>query len=864
VSARRSLAGDARRRRGVADRRRDNPEAAALIEPVRAWYAGRGWTPFAFQEDTWAAYLAGESGLIHAATGTGKSYAAWLGPVTEWLAENGRAAADRRSPIAPARVAEPGPSLGLRVLWITPLRALANDLVDALRAPLAALGVPWTVETRTGDTPAAVRTRQRRRLPAALITTPESLSILLSYPDAGEKLGALRCVVVDEWHELLASKRGVQVELALARLRSWNPVLRTWGLSATLGNLAEAKDVLLAGRPGVIVSGDLPKEYAIETIIPAETRRFPWAGHLGLRLLPEVLDAIEGARSTLLFCNVRSAAEAWYRAIVTLRPDWSDVTAIHHGSIDRTERESVEQRLRAGELRCVVCTSSLDLGVDFTPVDQVLQVGSPKGIARLLQRAGRSGHRPGATSRVLGVPTHAFELVEFAGARSALDRREVEARPPLDRPLDVLVQHLVTIALGGGFAADALRAEVRDTHAYGALSEDEWQWCLDFVSRGGPALRAYPQYARLVGQDGHWTVASRSLARLHRLAIGTITADPVLELRYLRGKRLGTIEESFIARLRPGERFVFAGRLLALVRVRDMTAYVRAAKGARGQFPRWYGGKLSFSTQLGDAVRRKLDEARRGLYADAEMRAVRPLLELQKTWSLLPAPDELLLETLRTRDGWHLFVFPFEGRVAHEGIGALLAWRFARAEPRSITVTANDYGFELLSAQPLEPTPAEWVRIASADGLLDDLLAALNAAELDRRQFREIARVAGLVFPGYPGMPKSARQLQASSSLFFDVFTRHDPGNLLLDQARREVLDRQLEITRLSRALERMARLEPRLAATERMSPLAFPLWADRMQAQHVSTERWSERVKRMAARLERAADDVAAAGRRS
>jgi ATP-dependent helicase Lhr and Lhr-like helicase len=836
------------------------------VDQLRCWYEARGWAPFPYQEQAWAAYLDGASGLIHAPTGTGKSYAAWFGPLAEWLA--GAAAA----PAAAENVADgagaakratlaPPP---LTVLWITPLRALANDLLQALQAPLAGLGVPWTVETRTGDTPAALRARQRRTLPTALITTPESLSILLSYPDAREKLGGVRCVVVDEWHELLASKRGVQVELALARLRRWNPALRTWGLSATLANLDEAKAVLLARGAGVIVSGELPKEYAIDTIIPVGIQRFPWAGHLGLRLLPEVLDAIERARSTLLFCNVRSAAEAWYRAIVTLRPDWSDVVAIHHGSIDRAERERVEHRLRRGELRCVVCTSSLDLGVDFTPVDQVLQVGSPKGIARLLQRAGRSGHQPGATSRVLGVPTHAFELVEFAGARSALDRREVEARPPLDRPLDVLVQHLVTIALGGGFEASALLDEVRDTHAFSALSDEEWQWTLDFVARGGPALGAYPQYARLVEQDGVWSVASRSLARLHRLAIGTITADPVLELRYLRGKRLGTIEESFIARLRPGERFVFAGRLLSLVRIRDMTAYVRAAKGAKGQFPRWYGGKLSFSTQLGDAVRRKLDEARRDVYDDPEMRAVRPLLELQKKWSLLPSPDELLLETLRTRDGWHLFVFPFEGRVAHDGIGALLAWRFARTEPRSITVTANDYGFELLSAQPFEPTLEEWRGVVDTSDLLDDLLAALNAAELDRRQFREIARVAGLVFPGYPGMPKSARQLQASSSLFFDVLEQYDPGNLLLDQARREVLDRQLEIARLRRGLERIAELRPRIVPAKRMTPLAFPLWADRMQAQHLSTERWSERVRRMAGQLEKAAEAASVGRRRS
>jgi ATP-dependent helicase Lhr and Lhr-like helicase len=829
-------------------------------DAVEAWYAARGWSPFEFQRAAWQAYREGCSGLIHAATGTGKSYAAWFGPVAEWITQDavtrgGHASSVRpRTGSQPARRVVRAESPPLTVLWVTPLRALANDLLAALRAPLTELCVPWTVETRTGDTKQSIRARQRVRLPTALITTPESLSIMLSYPEARERLASVRCVVVDEWHELLGTKRGVQVELALARLRRWSPEMRVWGLSATLANLAEAQRVLLAGRDGVVVSGDLPKEYAIDTIVPAEIQRFPWAGHLGLRLLPEVLDAIEAAKSTLLFCNVRSAAEAWYQAIVTLRPDWEGQVAIHHGSIDRAIREDVEERLRQGTMRCVVCTSSLDLGVDFTPVDQVLQVGSPKGIARLLQRAGRSGHQPGATSRVLGVPTHAFELVEFAAARSALDRREVEARPPLDRPLDVLVQHLVTVALGGGFAADELLEEVRDTHAFHQLSDDEWRWALEFVSRGGPALHAYPQYARLAERDGCWHAATNGVARMHRLAIGTITGDPVLELRFSRGRRLGTIEESFLARLRPGDRFVFAGRVLALSRIKDMTAYVRPATGAKGRFPRWYGGKLSFSTQLGDAVRRKLDEARRGVFADAEMRAVQPLLELQKAWSALPRPDEMLIETLKTREGWHVFVFPFEGRVVHEGIGALLAYRFARGAPRTITVNANDYGFELLSTQVLAPDPDEWQEVLRTDGLLDNLLAALNAAELDRRQFREIARVAGLVFPGYPGMPKSARHLQASSSLFFDVFKQYDPGNLLLDQARREVLERQLEFARVRTALERMAALRPLHVATKRMAPLAFPLWADRMQTQHLSSEKWSERVKRMAVRLEKAA----------
>ncbi|HEX9106642.1 MAG TPA: hypothetical protein VF832_05435, partial [Longimicrobiales bacterium] len=528
-----------------------------------------------------------------------------------------------------------------------------------------------------------------------------------------------------------------------------------------------------------------------------------------------------------------------------------------------------------------------------------IQIGSPKGIARLLQRAGRSGHRPGEASRVLCVPTHAFELVEFAAARDAMERRAVEPRPGLDRPLDVLVQHLVTVALAGGFHERELYEEVRTTIAFERLTLDEWRWALDFVTRGGPALQAYPQFARLVERDGFFNVASLRIARMHRLSIGTITGDPVMQLQYLRGRKLGTIEESFIARLRPGDRFVFAGKVLKLVRIKDMTAFVRLAPGGKGEFPRWYGARLSFSTQLGEAVKRKIAESAaataqvdgamarwrdtgpvhgsadpaaageaeirasaedarvapsRHQQFSAEMLAVAPLLQLQQRWSKLPRPGALLLELTHSRDGYHAYLFPFEGRAVHEGLSALLAYRLAREAPRSITVTSNDYGFELLSAQALPQDAESWRRLFSTEGLVEDLLASLNAAELDRRQFREIARVAGLVFPGYPGMPRDARQLQASSGLLYDVFVRYDPANLLLDQARREVLERQLEVARIARALERMAVQELQLMVTPRLTPLAFPLWADRIQAAHVSTEKWTDRVRRMAGVLEKAA----------
>lgn len=892
---------------------------AAPLASVRGWFARHGWTPFAFQEAAWAAYARGASGLIHAPTGLGKTMAAWLGPVMEAMGEEvGRTGrTDGDAPATPPgkrerRAASPP----LRVLWITPLRALASDTLASLERPVRELGVGWSVEKRTGDTSSSVKLRQKDRLPTALVTTPESLSLLLSYPDARPRFATLRAVIVDEWHELMATKRGVQTELALARLRSWLPSLRTWGVSATLGNLEQARDVLLGARvharadasrtrdaqdakreppaafdrpapvepvdpPGpdsdpVLIRGDTPKELRITTVIPRDPERFPWAGHLGIRAVEEVIERIEAlARAgekgppfaaSLLFTNTRSQAEIWFRRLMQLRDGWIGEVAIHHGSLDRRLRDRVEAMLDDGRLRCVVCTSSLDLGVDFQPVDQVFQLGSPKGIARLVQRAGRSGHRPGAPSSVVGVPTHSFELVEFAAARDAALAGKIEARPPLERPLDVLVQHLVTCACGGGFVEDELRAEVRTSHAYRDLSDEEWGWAMDFCRRGGQALTAYPEYARIVERPdesgrARWRPASDRAARMHRLAIGTITAEHALSVKYLSGRTLGTIEEGFIARLVPGQRFVFAGRVLELLRVRGMAVYVRQARKKSAMVPTWNGGRFPLSSQLAGAVRAKLDQARRGVYDCAEMRAARPLLELQKAWSRVPAPEETLIEHIDVPGavsggaGSIAVVYPFEGRLVHEGLGALAAYRLSRLRPISVVTTCNDYGFCLHSRRPLELTESDWRALLSADRLLDDLLACLNTTELARRQFRDIARVAGLIMPGFPGQKKSARQLQASSEMFFDVLSEFDPQNLLLGQARREVLEAQLEVGRLRGALDRAARRPLTIVGLDRLTPLAFPIWAEQLRAVHLSSEKWSEMVGRMAMALDEAAD---------
>lgn len=829
-----------------------------LPDTLRRLFDARGWTPFAFQVRAWEAYLAGRSGLINAPTGVGKTWAAWMGPVIEGV----RAGEAGRGLVKRGRSAAVGAPL--RVLWITPLRALAGDTTAALAEPVAELGLPWTVEMRTGDTAQSVRRRQKERLPTALVTTPESLTLLLSYPDARERFASLRCVVVDEWHELIGTKRGVQTELALARLRSLVPAVRTWGVSATLGNLEQARDVLLgrtnpemrtgSARQGVepvLIRGDLPKDLAIDTIIPKDIERFPWAGHLGTRSVGEVIEAVRGATSTLLFTNTRSQAELWFRRLITEAPDLLGQVAIHHGSLDRSLRAKVEAMLDAGRLKCVVCTSSLDLGVDFAPVDQVLQVGSPKGIARLVQRAGRSGHQPGARSRVLGVPAHAFELIEFAAARDAAREGRIESRPPIEGALDVLVQHLATMACAGGFVESDLRREVVTTNAYAGLGDREWNWAMDFVHQGGPALTAYPHFSRITFREGRWVVPDDRLARMHRMTIGTITGETSMSVKYRSGKTVGHIEESFIARLSVGARFVFSGMVLELLRVREMTAYVQRSTKKSGIVPRWDGGRFSLSTQLSAAVRSKLDAARQGVYEDAEMRAVRPILEMQAATSVIPAPDELLVEAIKVEQVHNVFVFPFQGRAAHEGMGALLAYRLSKCSPITVTSVANDYGIGLRSDSPMAIDAAEWAALLSTDNLLDDLAACLNISKLARRQFRDIARIAGLVVPGFPGTKKPARHLQASSEMFFDVFEEFDPENMLLDQARREVLENQLEIARLKEGLERAASQRLVLQEPHTLTPLAFPIWAEHLRATTLSSEKWADMVKRMARRLE-------------
>ncbi len=807
-----------------------------------------------FQRQCWRAYLEGASGLIQVPTGSGKTYAAVMGPIAAMLAENGGA----------------GPEGGLRLLVLTPLRALSRDLLLAIREPIDAMGWPLRVGLRNGDTSSHERGKQLKAPPQILITTPESLSLLLAGPRAEALFADLEAVVIDEWHELMGSKRGSQTELCLSWLRGRRPALRTWAISATIGNLEEAAQaaVGVGGEPRIITAR-IRRDTQIRSLLPDTIDGFPWAGHLGLRMYEELVAALDPAVSTLLFTNTRNQAERWHQCLRFACPEMEGGLALHHSAIDRAQREAIEAGVKAAEIRWVVCTSSLDLGVDFQPVERVVQIGSAKNLARLLQRAGRSAHQPGGTAQVLFMPTNALELLEVSAMRRGLGEGLVEHRRPPQEPLDVLLQHLVSLACGPGFEPEATFAAVRRTWSYRQLERSRWDWCLRFLEEGGDCLGAYPRYRKLEreppeageGVPQRFVVRETAIARLHRLNIGTISADRAVTVRFVRGAVLGHVEEVFIGRLKPGDVFFFAGRQLEFVRLREMTAMVKATTRRSAMVPAWGGGQMALSDLLSAHLRQEVDRCARALDGEqgmaldtAELRALRPLLERQVLLSALPRTHQFLVEVCHTREGSHLYAYPFEGRFVHEGLGFLWSWRLARHHPGTFTVSVNDYGFELLAARdyPFEELlELHGDTLLDPGGLLEDLERAVNLSELCRRRFRSIAQVSGLVVNGYPGQARSGGQLQISAALLFDVFERHEPGNLLLAQARSEVLEEQLDLGRLRSTLQRLRDSEWLQRRLPRPGPMAFPLLAERLN-NRMSNESLLERLQKLRQQAER------------
>jgi len=808
----------------------------SLIKIGKDWFAARGWTPFQFQIETWQAYLNGKSGLVNAPTGSGKTYSMMVPALLEFIRNNPDYKSKKNN--------------GLQVIWITPIRALSKEIELSGKRAIEGLGLPWKVGVRSGDTSINERAKQKLKPPELLITTPESLHLLLAQKGYEEFFGSLKAVIADEWHELMGSKRGVQVELALSRLKTIVPELKVWGISATIGNMEEAIAALLGDyfqkKKFTVVKADIEKKVQVVSIMPESVEMMPWSGHLGIRLLQQVVDIVKQSSTTLIFTNTRSFAEIWYQKMLDKAPELSGLIAMHHGSISQELRSWVEDQLHEGKLKAVVCTSSLDLGVDFRPVETVIQVGSPKGVARFLQRAGRSGHQPGAVSKIYFLPTHSLELMEAAALREAIKQKIVEDRLPYIRSFDVLIQYLLTLAVSEGFRPEEILPEIRTTFSFASISDDEWYWILNFITTGGDSLQAYNEYRKVIIDQGIYKVENRAIAMRHRLSIGTIVGDSSMFVRFVSGKYLGTIEEYFISRLGPGDVFWFAGKNLELVRIKEMEVHVRKSNRKSGAVPSWQGGRMPLSSQLSAMIRSKLAEVVEGKEQDEEMKFLKPLFDLQKYRSHLPGKHEFLIEYFKTSEGFHVMMYPFEGRFVHEGMAALMAYRIAQIRPITFSLAMNDYGFELLSDQPIPIEEAIETNLLGSDDLMKDIQASINSTEMARRKFRDIAAISGLVFKGYPGKPVKDRHLQSSSQLFFDVFHDYEAHNLLLRQAFEEVMDFQLEEARLRRALDRIETQKIILTTPDKPTPFGFPIMVDGMR-EKLTSEKLEDRIKRMA-----------------
>ncbi|MBT8209570.1 MAG: ligase-associated DNA damage response DEXH box helicase [Eudoraea sp.] len=815
-----------------------------LFHIAENWFSRQNWTPHAFQKATWNAFLNGKNGLLNAPTGSGKTYALWFPIVLNYITQNPDYKNKHKK--------------GLKAIWITPLRALSQEIKQSAERVSHDLGTQLTVGIRTGDTSNSERQKQRRSMPDLLITTPESLQLLLAtkgYPSIFKSCSA---IVVDEWHELLGTKRGVQMELGLSRLKTICPDMRIWGISATIGNLEEAREVLLGPntdylKKSVLLKAQLNKKITVKSIIPKTMETFPWRGHLGLRLLESVIPVIEQSKTTLIFTNTRSQCEIWFQKLLEKHPELAGEIAMHHGSINKETRLWVEQAIRNESLKAVVCTSSLDLGVDFAPVETVVQIGGPKGVARFLQRAGRSGHRPGKESIIYFLPTHAIELVEASALQQAVKEKAVEDRIPYLNSYDVLVQYLTTLAVSDGFYPEEIYTEVKNTFCYQAMGRGEWEWLLNFIALGSQSLQAYDEYKKVeVTESGCFKVTNRGVAMRHRFQIGTIVGDANLTVRYQKGGYIGTIEEYFISKLKKGDVFTFAGRNLEFIRIKEMQVHVRNSRKKTSKVPAWMGGRLTLSAQMSKLLREELYSVSQPEEKQTiEIQSLAPVFDRQRSESIVPKPKEFLIETFKTRDGYHHVFYPFEGRFVHEAMGSLLSYRISLLSPISFSLAFNDYGFELLSDKAVDMQEVLDNDLFTTEYLFEDLQKSLNSTEMARRKFRDIAVISGLVFTGYPERGVKMKHLQSSSQLLFDVFKDYEPDNLLYLQAFRETFEHQLEEGRLRLALERIARQEVVWKACQKPTPFSFPIITDRLR-EKLSSEKLADRIRKMTAILTR------------
>ena len=801
-------------------------EESVGYQIVHKWLEVEGKTPFTFQLNTWKSYHKGYSGMVVAPTGFGKTYSVFLGVLIDFM---NNAEMQQK---------------GLKLVWISPIRSLAKDLAKAMQDAVNSIGLDWTVETRNGDTDPKQKERQTKQMPDVLIVTPESLHLMLAQKKRAQFFKNLQCIVVDEWHELLGSKRGVMVELAVAYLQHNVKNMRVWGITATIGNVDEAMNVLLSNSKLTkkIVATE-KKQIEIIPVYPDELELLPWAGHLGSKLVDKVIPLILESKSTLIFTNTRNQSEMWYQLLLQAHPDLAGQLALHHGSIDLNLRQWIEDALSNGSLKAVVCTSSLDLGVDFKPVDTVIQIGSSKGIARFLQRAGRSGHSPHEISKIYFVPTHALELIEVAALKEAYKNNVIEHREPMVMTIDVLVQFLVTLALGGGFTDD-LYSMIKQTHAFQYLTDEDWKWCVTFITKGGKLGENYEEFHRVTVADEKYVVTNRRIAMLHRMNIGVIASDAMLRVKFLSGGYLGMVEEYFITKLKPGDQFILAGRVLEYVRLKELTVYVRNSSG-KALTPSWLGGRLPLTSHLAYFLRKKLALGIHSKPSEKELQFLFPLFSKQLEHSHLPKEDEFLVENIYTREGFHLFMYPFEGRLVHEVMATLVAYRISKIYPISFSIAMNDYGFELFSDKQIPLTKDDLRKILCRDGLMNDVASSINAAEMALHKFRDIAIISGMVIQTFPGKQRNNKSLQASSSVIFKVLEEHEPDHLLVRQAYAEVFNQQLEEVRLQEAFKRIENSKIIYILAQQYTPLSFPIKVDSLR-QSLSSEDLATRIQRM------------------
>lgn len=808
-----------------------------LIQLARSWFSSNKWEVYPFQENAWEKFLSGYSGIVNAPTGSGKTYSLFIPVILEYLQRN---------------AASEEPIQGLQCIWIAPIRALTKEIKLSAQRAVEAFDLDWRIEIRSGDTKSSDRQKQFSNPPQVLITTPESLHVILCNKEHKRLLENTRSIIIDEWHELIGSKRGVQVELALSRMKHLCTDLRIWGISATIANLDQALEVLLGNNldqhSSVIIKADVEKEIRVESLIPDQIDHFPWAGHLGIKMLDHIIPIIHKHSSTLIFTNTRSQCEIWYQKILDRDSDLAGIIAMHHGSISRELRDWVENALHEEKLKAVVCTSSLDLGVDFRPVEAIIQIGSPKGVARFQQRAGRSGHAPGQTSKIYFVPTHSLELMEAAALRYSLENNIVEERVPYIRCFDVLIQYLVTLAVSGGFRGDQIYEEVKSTFCYSSVTKEEWDWILHFLVHGGTSLQAYDEYQKLGVKDGIYRVLNKRVSTIHKLSIGTIVSGVSINLKFTSGKKIGTVEEYFISQFKPDDHFWFAGQPLEFVQIKGLDAYVRRSKKKSGKIPSYMGGRMSLSSNLSEALRDQYIHLKRGEYDenDPELMTLKELFDVQEKLSLVPDRDQFLIEYFHTDDGYHLLFYPFEGRYVHEGLAALIARRLSFQLPISFSIAMNDYGFELLSDQQIDVEAYIDQEIFTTDHLFEDIQASINAVEMARRKFRDIAKISGLLFEGYPGKSKKERHLRTTSNLLFDVFREYESDNLLFQQTFEEVRTFQLEEDRMRKALKRIQNQKITYSYPKRPTPFSFPIIVDSLSRDKLTSESLEERIQKM------------------